>query len=56
MSSLRVAAIFLLGAVLGEVWSLYVHADPQPALDRELVERMTRALEAQARAAERCKD
>jgi hypothetical protein len=38
------------------------HAEPDPALTRELVERMTRALEAQARqterlvqAAERCK-
>jgi hypothetical protein len=39
-----------------------VHADPEPALDRQIVERMTRALEAQAhatealvRATERCK-
>lgn len=39
-----------------------VHADPEPALDRALVERMARALEQQARATdslvratERCK-
>lgn len=29
------------------------HADPQPALDRQLTERLVRALEAQARATER---
>lgn len=28
----------------------HAHADPQPALDRQLVERMTRALEANASA------
>ena len=42
------AVLFVL-AVFGCAMSS-AHADPQPALDRQLVERMTRALEEQARA------
>jgi hypothetical protein len=50
-----------LAYVLGTLSSSHVHADPSPALDRQLTERMVRALEAQAlatrdliRATERC--
>lgn len=64
VNNLRILGFILLGAVAGEAIKTcqHVHADPTPALDRQLVERMTRALEAQAkatqelvRATERCK-
>lgn len=64
MNSFRILALILLGAIAGEAIKScdHVHADSSPAaLDRQLVERMTRALEAQAkatqelvRATERC--
>lgn len=40
----------VLSLVLWVAATGHAHADPQPALDRQLVERMTRALEAQASA------
>lgn len=44
----------LLVIVIVLLWiPLCSHADPQPALDRQLVERLVRATEAQARATER---
>lgn len=44
----------LLLVVVVLLWiPLCSHAEPQPALDRQLVERIVRALEAQARATER---
>lgn len=47
-----VATLFAVGLALA-LTDRHAHADPSPALDRQLVERMTRALEAQARATER---
>lgn len=52
-NAVKQAGWFVLGAVFA--WWLQgsrVHADPQPALDRQLTERMARALEQQARATE----
>lgn len=50
-----------LAYVLGTLSTSHVHADPSPALDRQLTERLVRALETQAsatrdlvRATERC--
>lgn len=52
----------LVGFLLGQALTARVHAEPDPALDRQLVERMVRAMESQAhatedlvRATERCK-
>lgn len=42
---------FAVGALLATLSG--AHADPSPALDRQLVERMVRALEAQAHATDR---
>jgi hypothetical protein len=47
--TLLAVAIFAWGVV-----TLYAHAEPQPALDRQLVERLVRAEESQARSQERC--
>lgn len=44
----------LVGLLLAASGTMRVaHADPQPALDRQLVERMTRALEDQVRATDK---
>jgi hypothetical protein len=46
-------ALFALPLVAAAAWAtLPVHADPQPALDRQLVERLVRAQESQAHALE----
>jgi hypothetical protein len=54
------AVAFAAGAAVASIG--HAHADPQPALDRALVERLVRAQESQAhaldaltRAAERCR-
>ena len=52
-NAVKHAGWFVLGAVV-TTWlqGSRVHADPQPALDRQLTERMVRALEAQVHATE----
>jgi len=42
----------VLGILLCVIVPVLAHADPQPALDRQLVERLVRAQESQARALE----
>ncbi len=53
MNAAKQAIWFVLGVVFAmAVRGTSVHADVQPALDRQLTERMTRALEAQVHATE----
>jgi hypothetical protein len=50
----RVLSVLACGVLLGAALvGERVHADPVPALDRQLVERMVRALEDQSRAIDR---
>jgi hypothetical protein len=55
-NTLSLIGLFLLGSFAYHACSAPAHADPQPALDRQLVERMVRALEDSARAQHKLAD